>query len=48
LRVVRNTVKSDPDAPTLAEVRQMLDVPPDDAASGTQAAEISGQVELDD
>jgi L,D-transpeptidase ErfK/SrfK len=48
LRVVRNTVKSDPDAPTLAEVRQMLDAPPDDAASATQAAEISGQVELDD
>jgi L,D-transpeptidase ErfK/SrfK len=48
LRVVRNTVKSDPDAPTLAEVRQLLDAPPDDAASATQAAEISGQVELDD
>lgn len=31
-RVVRNTVQPRPDAPTLAEVRELLDAPTDDAA----------------
>ena len=35
-RVVRNTVEIDPDVPTLAEVREMLDTPPEDA--GTDAS----------
>ena len=43
-RVVHNTVEPDPEVPTLAEVREMLDAAvEDDAAEGT-----SGQAELND
>lgn len=37
-RIVRNTVVKDPDAPTLAEVRAILDAPLEPAAPGNSAA----------
>lgn len=35
VRVVRNTVKIDPDAPSLAEVRELLDAPPESVETST-------------
>lgn len=36
-RIVRNTVERDPDMPTLAEVRELLDAPMETATGGTAA-----------
>ncbi len=58
VRVVRNTVKTDPDAPTLAEVRELLDEPPEStetstdgtggSATNVQAMDASSLSNLDD
>jgi L,D-transpeptidase ErfK/SrfK len=58
VRVVRNTVKTDPDAPTLAEVRELLDAAPESgerstdgtagAASNVQAMDATRRGNLDD
>lgn len=51
-RVVRNTVKTDPDAPTLAEVRELLDALPEQPATAgtvpTPAATVREQAKPQD
>lgn len=46
-RVVRNTYEPDPDAPTLAEVRALLDAPLDEEESAEIAIDVAADATLD-